>query len=282
MSRRRPVPYTHDEGLRGFHVIMAAITALVVVVDLLFARTVHAEGLGYLLAPLPVAIPAAALYLYCKWRRFEKFAHIVGISLWVFTPANAISALVQICARTSAPLIDGSLAAADHWLGLSTGAVVLWVAHVPHICTPLEVAYALLPLLAMSAAFIPILCGQAQVSQKYLLQVMLVAIMAAALFAKWPALGPWTVYGFPPTTAQKAYISHLLFLRSLQPARIDLGSSGIITFPSCHVALAFLSALTLWRIRRIRWFAVLLGVAICLSTITTGWHYFSDGFGGMR
>jgi membrane-associated phospholipid phosphatase len=58
-------------------------------------------------------------------------------------------------------------------------------------------------------------------------------------------------------------------------------NSGIVTFPSFHVVLALLPVLALWPRRVLRPFLALVSAAICLSTLTTGWHYATDGIGGL-
>jgi membrane-associated phospholipid phosphatase len=57
-------------------------------------------------------------------------------------------------------------------------------------------------------------------------------------------------------------------------------TEGLITFPSFHVAWALLLT---WAFRGRRWLfaaAVILNSLVVASTMTTGWHYFSDLLGG--
>ncbi len=138
-----------------------------------------------------------------------------------------------------------------------------------------------MPLLIFAALIIPTLRGRAEISRRYVLAVTIALLITAALFAIWPANGPWAVYGFAPSKAQAEFISDLLLLKSGQPARIDLVSSAIVTFPSFHTVLAILSVVALWESGRARWFVFALGTAICISTLTTGWHFFIDVIGGI-
>ncbi len=60
-----------------------------------------------------------------------------------------------------------------------------------------------------------------------------------------------------------------------------LKDAGVVAFPSFHVVLAILSVVALWRIRGVKWFALIIGILICVSTITTGWHYGIDVIAGL-
>ena len=54
-----------------------------------------------------------------------------------------------------------------------------------------------------------------------------------------------------------------------------------MSFPSFHVALAILAAIALSSIRRLRIWVWGLTALICVSTLTTGWHYAIDVLGGL-
>ena len=56
---------------------------------------------------------------------------------------------------------------------------------------------------------------------------------------------------------------------------------GIVAFPSFHTILAILSVRALWGIGKLRAIGTALGVAICLSTVATGWHYVIDVLSGI-
>jgi membrane-associated phospholipid phosphatase len=55
----------------------------------------------------------------------------------------------------------------------------------------------------------------------------------------------------------------------------------IVSFPSFHVVLAILSAFALSSIRSLRAPVWVLAVLICISAVSTGWHYGIDVFGGV-
>jgi len=136
-------------------------------------------------------------------------------------------------------------------------------------------------LLGLAAVLVPALCRRIHDSQRYVLSVTIAALLTLVLFAIWPAVGPWRTEGFAPTKDQAAVESCLMILKTPGPLELKLQRGDIVSFPSFHVAQAVLSAMALWGFRRLRWFALGLATLICVSTVTTGWHYLTDVLGGL-
>jgi membrane-associated phospholipid phosphatase len=111
-------------------------------------------------------------------------------------------------------------------------------------------------------------------------QSFIAAVMTAALFALWPAAGPWTVEGFAPKKDQAVVVDSLALLKSGKPLPEGV-TSAVVAFPSFHVVLAVLSVIAMWNVRWARWFVFTIGMLVCVSTITTGWHYGIDVIGGL-
>jgi membrane-associated phospholipid phosphatase len=145
----------------------------------------------------------------------------------------------------------------------------------------LDIVYFLLPPLIIAAILIPSLCGHSEASRRYVLGIVIAAIVTAALSALWPAVGPWTTQNIKPTKEQAGVAAYLISLKSSAPVEIDMNNAGIVSFPSFHVVLAILSAVALSTIRRLRAWAWALAGLICISAITTGWHYGIDILGGL-
>jgi membrane-associated phospholipid phosphatase len=131
------------------------------------------------------------------------------------------------------------------------------------------------------AVMLPTLQGKYRQAQHYIVAVTLGAILTAGMFTMWPAVGPWTVYGYRPLPDQAAAQAYLLALKSPGPVTVNIDIAAIVSFPSFHVALASLSAAALWPYRKFRPVLGALCAGICVSTIATGWHYVIDMVGGL-
>ena len=114
-----------------------------------------------------------------------------------------------------------------------------------------------------------------------MLGTSLAAIFTAVLFALWPAAGPWITENIAPSREQVNITAYLLRLKSSVPLAVDLKDAAIVSFPSFHVALAILAAVALGAFRRLRLGLWILTALICISTITTGWHYGIDVLAGL-
>jgi membrane-associated phospholipid phosphatase len=86
---------------------------------------------------------------------------------------------------------------------------------------------------------------------------------------------------FAPSRFQAQVLPYLANLKSSGPVELGAESAAIVAFPSFHVALALISAFSLGALRRLRVGAWILAALICISTITTGWHYGVDVLGGI-
>ena len=90
-------------------------------------------------------------------------------------------------------------------------------------------------------------------------------------------LGPWGANHFQPYPVQELYVDHLHALRA--PGRFVMNpvyDTGLITFPSFHVALSIMATRALWWVRWMRPITAITCVLIAFSTMATGWHYASD------
>ena len=158
--------------------------------------------------------------------------------------------------------------------------VVRWLHDFPRLCTVSQVAYASLWPLAITALFLPTLCGHARDVRHFLVATCISIVLTLGLFALWPAIGPWTIEAFSPGKDARHRLDPICWLQDAHGLhRPEIG--GIVAFPSFHTILAILSARALWRIGKLRAFCTALCVAICLSTVATGWHYVIDVLAGI-
>jgi membrane-associated phospholipid phosphatase len=258
-------------------VILGALSFFVIVL----AKIVHLGGMAQMLQVWPgFLIMAAGLY-YCGWRPLPKLIDSSELAIWGVLLTGLLARLIQIAGRSSRPLKDQALAAIDGRVHFRTACIVHLFARLHPLGAALSIAYDLLPLLVIAAILLPPFCGHVNASRRYILSIVLAAIFTAALFALWPAAGPWTAQSFTPTNDQAAVTAYLILLKSHALVVADMNNGGIVSFPSFHVVLAILSAFALSSIRSLRAPVWGLAVLICISTVSTGWHYGIDVFGGV-
>ena len=219
---------------------------------------------------------------YCRWRGMEmaKLGDISQLAVWALLVIPAIAFLIPAAGRSPYPLVDNALAGLDARMHFQTVTVVHLFSHLPLLRRTLAIVYGLLPILILGSLLVPTICGRVIDSRRYIFAVIIAAVVTATLFAFWPAAGPWTVEGFAPTRAQAAVYDNLSLLKSSKPLPAEVGGA-VVAFPSFHVVLAVLSIIAMWKVRWARWPALALGTLICVSTITTGWHYLIDLIGGL-
>ncbi len=265
---------------------MAATVIPLLVIDIALERLVHLNAREDLRVLAHVSVGSFGLWLliaaycYCRWRGMTKLEDISQLLAWAMLVVPAISFLIPVAGRSPYPLVDGALAKIDAGMHFHTVTVVHLVSQFPRLRLTLAIAYNLLPLLILASLLLPPLWGRAMDSRRYVLAVIMAALMTAALFALWPAAGPWTVEGFAPTKDQAVVVDSLALLKSGKPLPEGV-KSAVVAFPSFHVVLAVLSVIAMWNLRWARWFVFTIGMLVCLSTITTGWHYAIDVIGGL-
>ena len=266
---------------------MGAIVALLITADLLLAKIVHYSGVAKKIIAIPVvlsvfamgALPFVVIGWECRRKRFGTLVDLVSTAAWVLAVWILIGPLVQIAARSPTPLVDATLARIDRQT-IQTVTVVRWLQDFPRLRVASQASYDLLWPLAITALFLPTLCGHARDVRHYLLATSISILLTLGLFALWPAIGPWTIEAFQPGRMQA---QTGLYLSAVKMHTVYSGPElpGIVAFPSFHVILAILATRALWGIRKLRAFNAALCVAICISTVATGWHYLIDVFAGI-
>lgn len=283
-----PVSITPSNESSRFNRVMAATVILLLAVDLILARLVHLSAIEELRVLAHLSLGNFGLWVliaaccYCRWRGAgaAKLGDISQSAAWALLAIPAIAFLIPAAGRSPYPLVDSALARIDAGMHFHTVTVVHLVSHLPLLRRALAVCYGLLPLLILGSLVVPTLCGRVVDSRRYVLAVIFAAIMTAALFALWPAAGPWMVEGFAPTRGQAVVTDSLSLLKSSKPLPAEVGGA-VVAFPSFHVVLAVLSVVAMWNVRWARWSTFALATLICVSTITTGWHYLIDVIGGL-
>jgi membrane-associated phospholipid phosphatase len=189
---------------------------------------------------------------------------------------------VYIAARQNAPLRDALLAEIDHRIGLEVPEVVMAMEHHPTLKFALEICYDSLTLLMILILILPILCDKPKAVTEFLLACVISGLISIPLFAVFQAAGPWYYYGYAPTAEQSRTTTIFFALRSEEWISLDRANlAGVVAFPSFHTILAVLSAIALWRIKYVRWFAAVISGLVIVATVTTGWHYLADVLAGL-
>lgn len=233
-----------------------------------------------LLAPaaLVLALTGASA---CYARRGEAAFVLSLTSLaQVVAFAACYIVLMYAAATLNRPLVDEQLAAFDAWCGVTAPAVRGWTQSHPWVNLALNFAYD--TLLWQTAAVIAVLglSGNRRPLEGFIWAFMLSATASLALFAIFPANGPFVTFGFSPSADQRQFLEHFEGLRGGYRTLISWrGAEGLITFPSFHVAWALVLT---WAFRRRKLIYAIapLNLLVIVSTMTTGWHYFADVLAG--
>jgi membrane-associated phospholipid phosphatase len=186
------------------------------------------------------------------------------LCFWALLITVCIGSLVWIAARTPIPLVDLSLAHFDHTIGLETSTVVHLMGIHPRVAKVLAFIYALMIPFSLLALIYPVFMGKREPPQRLLIAYAIAALTTTAVFALFPAAGPWTVYPFSASPEQLLVKTTLALLKSSGPLRQDIAHCGLVAHS-----------------RWLRYPAAILAILMCISTVTTGWHYVVDVIGGL-
>lgn len=265
---------------RTFHIVMAGLSALFLLTAALCVGFFRCKLVLGNLTPVVVPILPAVLFAsYCRWRKDGRRFQASLLLCWAAIMLTLFKFPIYVAARLRMPLRDEMLARWDGHLG---GLFFIHFAARHSLAAgALNCCYgSLLPLMLLAAA-VPALRGEIRAAKEYLIGTSFAILLGTAIFAVLPAAGPWTLVGFAPSAKQQIFQRLFAEFRSPAIHRITFSDSGIIGFPSFHVIFAILSAAALASIKPLRVSAAILAALICLSTLTTGWHYISDVLAGI-
>lgn len=225
-----------------------------------------------MLLPLPV-------YWYEK-NRVDLLDSSLTV-LWALMESVIIPFPVRIAARLRMPLQDSFLGSADRHLGVNLTAIVEWASH-HWLGSILNKSYELVIILLPIAVLAPILAGKLKYAKELVVANLISFAIGIPTFALLPAIGPWISFHFPPNQVQETLCqAELLALRLPGAYVLRSQAAGVVCFPSFHVAWAVFGVAALWGFRWLRIPLAALGGMIIVSTMTTGWHYFTDVLGGI-
>lgn len=266
----------------SFHIRMAYGSLAVLMISFVGCRltSIHTDVTGRVIAIALMFAMVAPLPIYWHEKSRTALRESALVLPWELLLAATLSFPVLIAARLRLPLQDSLFGHIDQLLGVSIPAIMAWADH-HWLGTAINRSYPwLLPLLA-ATVFAPPLMGKTKQAREFLLANLIAFAIGVPLFALLPAVGPWSYYHFAPSPAQASCWAQLLSLRLPGPYLFQEQAAGVVCFPSFHVVWAILCAAALWGFRPLRIPAALLSAMIIASTLTTGWHYFSDLLGGI-
>ncbi len=268
-------------ALPVFHLLMALIVAfLLLCCVVLVPRSCVDVPAAEVIQTVVTALMMALVVGYCHVSGHRSLREFCLNFLWIICICSELVVLIALAGTAPTPLIDSKLAGLDARAGIQVPLVISSIASFPWLMRTLAITYNLSGPFALGAILAPAFARRAKEFRRALLAGSITGILTIALFSLLPAVGPWVVYGLHPTEAQSLCERSLRLLKSGQQVSVH-ATFAIVSFPSFHVALAILCVLILWNFRLIRIPSIILGLAICVSTVTTGWHYLTDVAGGI-
>jgi len=223
-----------------------------------------------------------AVAAYCHWAGVKKLRDGSLIVAWCALFVNLLLLPSYAAARIDRPFRDTFLVRTDRLMGIDVASIVAWVHRHPAFESFSVWTYGLMPWMVFAAVFIPAMGGKLRRAKEFLLATIISALLASCVLAMFPAVGPWAGYHFSPYWNQAWYVQELQTLRSPGPFTANPEyTCGLITFPSFHVALAVLGGFALWPFRWLGPVTIAVAILIAVAMVTTGWHYATDGIGGI-
>ena len=267
---------------RPVHVLLAGCCGVLLTFSLVaaprgaFTPGIHLVEAVLLLLPALLIAPAS-LHQRRAWERRDAILMLP----WTLVLAALIAQAAPTAVAHGAPLRDSLWRNMDVHLGINIPAIMAFTVRHPHMEWLLRFNYywMLHPML-LAAIFLPSCLGKRVAAQRFVLVNAVAFVVALPLMVLLPAIGPWVAWSFTPNIAQIAVQKSIESLhRGVMTGADSFG--GIICFPSFHVFWAVISAHALQPFRILRYPAILVAILITISTVTTGWHYGVDVFGGL-
>lgn len=282
VAEARKLPRARRNPAARFHAWMALASAIILASAFVGCRvdSIHAHAGRSALALLLVLAMLAPLPVYWHEKRRINLRESTLVIAWEALLAVLLPYTVYVAGRSGMPLRDALFGRIDQALGLSVSAVQAWAQHhwLGAVCT--WTYQLLIPFLAF-AAVASALTGKVKYAREFLIANVAAFAIGMPMFALLPAVGPWYVYHTAPNPGQLICQTELLALRMSGPITDASQLAALVCFPSFHVIWAVLCCASLWGFRYLRIPAALLSCLIIASTVTTGWHYFTDIGGGL-
>ena len=242
------------------------------------------------LAPVSCGVLIAAAGWFYRFIRNEpRLAAVLNSTAQIIAFAAVGAPLSYLAATAGFPLQDALFDSWDReWLHLDWSSIMQFVAEKPNLRLVLLLAYSSFALQTVTTVFALGVAGRLARLSTFIVAFISTTLITIAVSAIFPAVGPWVFLdlhpamanGFLPTSSTSWPV--FLGLRDGTFHTIHgMNSEGIITYPSLHAALGILFAAALWRVRVIKWIALILNGLMLVATPAYGSHYFVDVIAGV-
>lgn len=222
-------------------------------------------------------------------RRGERRLALALGGLLSISLAGSAGGVISIVGQAFAfPMIDPWLAAVDGAFGLSSLSTVGVIAQLNGAPEFLGAAYlSSIPLVIISVLALALL-NRSDRMWELCAAFGFCMLVATITCVPFPAEGAFSFLQFPaelkaalPAGSGVYHLTALADLRESGVVKLDAADlQGLVTFPSFHTAMAFMTAAA-WRDDRwLRWPMLGWNALVVLSTIPIGGHYFVDLAGG--
>ena len=215
-------------------------------------------------------------------RKLKQFSNLLTGFLCMVAFNLCLAVLTYAGTPLNAPLADWWLIKADAAMGIHLPSIVAWCQDHPWVAAAMNRAYYSVLPSTLLALIVLGLDSDVRRLRDFVSHFMIAGLITTVIYFVVPAEAPTAAFGYEATPAQQRFIDHFHGLRSGEFKVVSMNAlEGLITFPSFHTTWAILLA---FGFRHYRWLfvpMVLLNSAVCVSTVTTGWHYATDVVGGI-
>ena len=246
--------------------------------EIVFDSYSAAAGAGLLLL--------GAAYYYRNHRVDLKLGSALESTAQVLIFAAVAAALSYIAASGALSLQDDAFDVMDRALGFNWNALLAFMNRWPGFFLFMRAMYLSHTLQMTAAVLLLAFTGRLAWLRVYMLAFIFAALLTIALSALLPAEGAWLYYGLKANRSvmPSSHTSWPVFL-GLRDGSYRLlmavGSEGIITFPSLHVALAVILMAAFWSVPFARWVSVVVNSLMLAATPIDGSHYLVDVLAGI-
>lgn len=286
LTRAVPAP---PVPVRGYHATIAVVLVALPIAVLLCVRV------GASVTVLPLLSMAGLLaILWGAHRHYrargdtQRLGEALGALALLIASGAAAGAISQLGLALHRPLIDPWLATIDRATGFASNAVTADLAASPVRIALLGAAYlSSFPLIFLSAVVLA-LRGSREALWGLIFSFAAAIVLCAGCAALFPAIGAFPYLGLAPDVAARlpagAGVYHLPafdHFRGDGPITLDmLKLQGVVTFPSFHTALAWMTAFAWRQTRPIFMLMLAWNALVIVSTIPIGGHYGIDLLAG--